>query len=476
MNLQELEQKSRIIAKTIVKNYFRNDYNEPFELTDKQADIFNCILHRKHSRNQIIASTQYGKSDTVAMALIIRSQSFSENWAIISGQKDKAQIIMGKVLQHIFDNEFFYSKLELDANIPLDRLRRERSKDNITWLTGGGIKTFTANSGNKNRVTESLTGFGAQNIVEDEASLVPNDVQAMILRMLGGHQDNFLLKIGNPFYRNHFFKTWNSSKYNKIFIDYKTGLEEGRYSQDFINEMKEEAFFSVLYECKFPEQSSITPEGYQKLISDELLNKSFITKQEAEKEGMFEGEIKLGADFAGAGNDRSAYVLKYPKLLVIKEVNQIKDTMQQVNILERIKNELRIDDCNISIDYGGLGQGIGDRLHEMDIYTNNVMFGESAPNDERTKYKNMRAYMYYQLFLFLSNGGRILIDDRFQELTLVNFKIDTEKRLQLQSKEDLKKLAKQIGLNIGSPDIADACALCFADNSDIVSVDDFDIL
>jgi len=224
------------------------------------------------------------------------------------------------------------------------------------------------------------------------------------------------------------------------------------------------------------DRSSITPEGYQKLISDELLNKSFITKEEAEKEGMFEGEIKLGADFAGAGDDRSAYVLKYPKLLVIKEVNQIKDTMQQVNILERIKNELRIDDCNISIDYGGLGQGIGDRLHEMDIYTNNVMFGESAPDDERTKYKNMRAYMYYQLFLFLSNGGRILIDDRFQELTLVNFKIDTEKRLQLQSKEDLKKLAKQIGLNIGSPDIADACALCFADNSDIVSVDDFDIL
>ena len=476
MNLQELERVSREAAKKIVRTYFKNDYNEPFELTDGQADIFNCILLKQFPRNQIIASTQYGKSDTVAMALIVRSEAFKENWAIISGQKDKAQIIMGKVLQHIFDSEFFYSKLELDANIPLDRLRRERSKDNITWITGGGIKTFTANSGNKNRVTESLTGFGSPNIVEDEASLIPNDVQAMILRMLGGHKNNFLLKIGNPFYRNHFFKTWNSTKYNKIFIDYKIGLEEGRYSEDFINEMKDEAFFSVLYECKFPEQSSITPDGYQKLISDELLQSSFITETEAKDQGLMEGNMRLGADFAGAGNDRSAYVVKYPKLLMIKEVNQIKDTMQQVNILQRIKEEYNIEDSNISIDYGGLGQGIGDRLHEMDIYTNNIMFGESAPDDEKGKYKNMRAYMYYQLFLFLSNGGRIIIDDRFQELTLINYKIDTEKRLQLQSKEELKKLAKQIGLNIGSPDIADACALCFADNSDIVSVDDFDIL
>jgi hypothetical protein len=411
-------------------------------------------------------------SDTIAMALLLRSVTFKEPWAIISGQKDKAQIIMDRVIQHAFDHEFFFKKLEVDPNFSLDRLRRERSKDRINWLGGGGIRTFTANSKNKQAVKEALTGFGSPNIVADESSLIPDEVNAMMLRMLGGHKDNFLLKIGNPFYRNHFMKTSQSSKYHNILIDYKQGIEEGRYTQDFIEEMRDQPFFDILYECVFPEQNKITPEGYRQLISDKLLQDSYITEEQAKD--MFHGELKLGADFAGSGNDKSAYVLRSDKCMRILQTNDIKDTMQQIPIVEDYIEEFNLHESNVALDYGGLGQGIGDRLIEKGYEVNNVMFGQSSP--ETDKYINMRAYMYYQLFLWLKNGGKIIIDDRWIELTTINYKEDSERRLKIQAKEDLKKLAKKMGINIGSPDIADAAALTFADNLEMITEEDFDIL
>jgi len=420
----------------------------------------------------VIAATQYGKSDTVAMALLMRVTTFNERFAIISGQMDKSMIIMGRVIQHAFDHPRFFTLLELDANMPLDRLRRERTKDSLSFKGGGAIKAFTANTKNSQAVREALTGFGSPNIIEDEASLVPDDVQAMVLRMLGGHKDQFLLKIGNPFYRNHFYRSWNNHNYNRIFIDYKQALREGRYSADFIEEMREEAFFDVLYECKFPDRNNLLTGGYQVLIPEELLEKSWITREEAEEKGMFKFRKRLGGDFAGGGNDRSSYVLRTKKVMWLHSTNKIADTMQQVPIVEDIAKKYELEDFDISLDAGGLGQGVSDRLKEKGMEINAIMFGQSAPEDESDKFINMRAYMYYRLLRWLKKGGRIVKDDRFLELLSVNYKSDSERRFKIQPKEDLKKVMKDLGIKASSPDVADSAALTFADNSQITTADD----
>lgn len=469
-----MNQQARKLAKDLVRTYFKNDNGEPFEMTDGQADIFLIIYLKLHPRNQVIASTQYGKSKVVAFALILRSKVFKEKWAIVSGSTDKAMIIMGNVIQHIFDHQFFYQAIEYDPNFPLDRLRRERSKQKIDWQGGGSIQIFTANSKNQNAVKESLTGFGAANIVEDEASLIPNELQTMVLRMLGGHKNNFLLKIGNPFYRNHFLKTWNSDKYFKILIDYKQALAEGRYSMDFIEEMRKEPFFDVLYECKFPDSSEMMSDGYRQLISEELLNKAFISEDEAQE--LMDGRVKLGADYAGSGRDRSAYVIRYPKLIKFIGENKVADTMQQVRFTEDFIDQYGVDNNDAGLDYGGLGQGISDRLWEKDRPVNKVLFGQSAPDEVKHMYKNMRAYLYYQLKLFLEEGGRIVRDDGFLELLSVNYREDSEKKFQIQPKEDLKKIMKKLGIQASSPDIADAAVLTFANNYELTDVDDVDIV
>jgi len=481
----------RTVAKELCRLFFKDDDGEPFDLKDGQADIFNTILLKRYQRNQIITPSQYGKSEVVAMAIDLRSITFKEPWTIVAGQQKKTDIIMSKAIRHIFDHPSLERQIDPLSVPKLERLKHEKSQDRITWLDGGEIKTLTASSQNRKRVKEVVTGEGARNVVEDEASLIPDDLQAMIMRMLGGHPDSFLLKIGNPFFRNHFMKTWQSIRYNKIFIDYNQALKEGRFTLDFIEEMKEMPFFDVLYECKFPESDDLVTNGFRKLISDKLLESSFITEQEYQDiyctkeikdddgnviKKIPEGFPRLGVDIAGGGSDRSVFTIRYPKVMRLLAENKIADTMQQVPIVENYMDLYNIENEDVSIDCGGLGQGVGDRLTERDRDINKVMFGSSAPKGETDRYLNMRAYMYYQLYLWLKNGGKIVKDDRFYELLVINYKENSEKKFQIQPKEELKKLMKELGIDVTSPDAADSAALTFADPKESVEEDDFEII
>jgi hypothetical protein len=49
-----------------------------------QREIFNVIAFAEHPRNQIIAPTQYGKSLTVALAVLIRSLVSGERFIILA--------------------------------------------------------------------------------------------------------------------------------------------------------------------------------------------------------------------------------------------------------------------------------------------------------------------------------------------------------------------------------------------------------
>ena len=435
-------------------------------MSDGQSDIFLSIYQKSKPRVEVIASTQYGKSDIVSMATLTRSLYFKEPFAIIAGKKDKAQIIMARVIQHTFDNEIFYKQLELDANIPLDRLRKERSKDNIIWRHGGGVKTFSAGTSNRKMLFDALTGFGSPNIIEDESALINDDYQAMILRMLGGHNKNFLLKIGNPFYRNHFFRTWKSDKYHKILIDYHQGLREGRYTQEFIDEMRDEAFFDVLYECKFPSESDFEMDGFRRLIDDELLDNAFVDKVE-----LSEGEFHLGVD-VGAGGDRTSFILRRGKEMRLLSTNRHSDTMSQVSIVEEYVNLYNILD--VAVDMGGLGQGLVDRLSERELPVNGVLFGQSAW--DKSRFKNARAEMYFDLYKWLKDGGKIERNSAFEELRYIYYKSDSEGKLQIQQKIDLIKKMNDYGLSISSPDVADGAVLTFAHDTTSLNEEDFAFL
>lgn len=476
----------RDISKRLCAKFFKDDDGLPFRLTDGQADIFGCIVFKRHLRVQVETTTQYGKSETISMALLLRSQSKKEKWTVLAPDQTKADIIMGKAIQHIFDHEVFIAQIDLEDLPKAEKLKHKRNQEKITWKFGGEIRTLTADARNRKRVKESLTGQGSRNIIEDEAALIPDDLQAMVMRMLGGFKDSFLMKIGNPFYNNHFERTSKSPKYHHIHIDWHQAVAEGRYTQDFIDEMKLEPFFDILYEVKFPPKDEVVTGGYRRLFPDKLISDAMITEEEYQKmldehgvdletgERVVEGERRIGNDFAGGGSDRTSAVLRVPMVMKLLYTNKEGDTMQHVVDVRNTKKKYMVASENIANDYGGLGQGISDRLYELDVYVNKVMFGGGST--EPKKYKNMRAEMYFQFKTWLENGGKIVDSDEWQELSVVYYKTDSGSRFQIEPKEDLKKRLRELNMTVTSPDVADAGALTFADNSELITDDDFEVV
>ena len=440
--------------KDIIEIFFKDDKEQPFRITEGQEKIVEQILVKKHNRVQIIAPTQYGKSNTVAMAIVLRAFWKGEQWAIIAGSQPKADVIMQAVIQHIFDNECFKLELDIDSTVPLETLKRERSKKRITFKNGGEIRTYSGDARNKQRVKEALMGYGCPNIVEDESCLIEDDLHSTVMRMLGGHKGGFLLKIGNPTYKqrpySHFNKSWNNSRYEKIFIDYNQAIKEGRYTKEFIEEMRHEMspeFFRIYYECNFPEEDEIDIKGYFMLLKDNEL-------KEAIKDGKHEGELRLGYD-VGEGHDSNVAVLRSNNYAEVVHESRTKDLMYNIKIIRELIKKYDIKPNNIYIDSIGVGAGVYSRLLELDINIRGIKWSEKSQEDETKQYKNLKAQNFGELAKWIRKGGTLKPHDGWEEIKDIKWKEDTDGKVKIKSKEEMRREG------IPSPNIADALALTF---------------
>lgn len=434
---------------------FTDDAGKVINWTNGQIEIIDCILHRSapdgKKRIEIIASTQYGKSLAVAAGVVIRASLKPERWAIVAGTEEKARIIMEYAIMLALNHDAIRAQLTPDT--PLDRLRMKRSATRLTFRRKGEIRVYSAEAKRVAETSKSLMGFGAPNVIEDEAALIGDVLQATVMRMLGGTADNFLIKIGNPFTRGHFWRTWRDGNYYRIFIDYERALKEGRYTEEFIAEMKEEAMFDILYACLFPEEGSMDLKGWIPLLTDQDIERATV-----EADQPF-GTFRLGNDVAGGGRNFSVTVLRaYNVARKIYKENQ-PDTMIFVGNIIRFMQGLAVAGEDVSIDKVGVGKGSFDRLREMNDKIVGVNGGDEPA--DKTRYFNHRAEMYWRMREWILRGGKLEKDDDWKQLTKVKYKVaDSSGKIKIMSKEEMLKEG------IDSPDVADALSMTFA-RSDI---------
>jgi hypothetical protein len=427
---------------------------KPLDLSPSQADIFEEIVLLKHLRTQIIAPTQYGKSLDVGCATITRAVPNGEKFTILAPSEKKASIIMGYVIEHVFDDPIFYNTLELDKGEKLDRLRRERSRQKLTFKGGAGIQILTLDAKNGKRSIEAAMGFGGNRIILDESGLIDDTLYATVKRMLGGYRydDTFLLEIGNPFYRNHFYRTWMGSRYHKIFINYVQAIKEGRFSPEFIEEMREEALFDIFYECKFPDEGAVDERGYRQLLTSDQIVAAFTDVIDTEPI-----PTHLGVD-VGAGGDLSVFTMRNDDIAWLYGINKSKDTMTNVTMVEQILEAYpSIKDQKVFIDDIGVGHGVTDRLREKGHQVTAVVAGASPRKEkEKDRFMNVKAQSYWLTKNWIEAGGKIYKDDHYIQLAGIKYKINTDKKIQIEAKEDLKKRTGK------SPDYAESLMLTFA--------------
>lgn len=429
---------------------FKNNADEVMHWVPFQLEIADCILNRSapdgRKRVQVIASTQAGKSDVVGAALDIRATTKPEKWAIIAGTKEKARIIMEYAANYILNHPLLKTQLNAEG---LERLRMKKSADRLTFKRKGEIRVFSAEATRVNETSKALMGFGAPNIIEDESALIPDQLQATVMRMLGGHKDNFLMKIGNPFNNNHFKRTWENGRYYQIFCDYKRALREGRYTEDFINEMREEAMFDILYECKFPDEGMVEPGNWIPLITESELERCLVDDEQPV------GEVRLGNDIAGGGRNFSATIGRAYNMAEVIMKRNVKDTMILTGIISNLATRLKVKNQNIMSDGVGVGRGLSDRLSETRPGAVTVM-GSHKPSDE-VHFVNLRAEMYWRAREWLLRGGKLIRHPDWKQLLQIRYKVvDSSGKIRIMSKEEMLKRG------IDSPDVADGFSLTFA--------------
>ena len=443
------------ITQTVSKLY-KNYYGAPFALADGQAEIFESIVKRKYPRVQCISYSQYGKSDTVSMAVLSRITTFPEKWALVAPSNKKARIIMSYLIQHTFDNEYTMSLFEVGKDESIDRIRRERSKERMTYRHPNGEigEVFTLSSEGKRTkdLLDALMGFGAPNVIIDESSLIDDTQYVGILRMLGGHKDNFLFEIGNPMRRNHFFKTSLDANYHHINIDCYRGIKEGRITQAFIDEMRTKPMFSILYENKFPPPDAVDSDGFSPLYLDTELQGKMKPKVD-----LF-GELRMGCDVAGEGSNYSVVTLRGKNGAKILYKEHTPDTMAYVGVIVGLYRKYQPK--KIYIDKVGIGKPVYDRLRELpDLYDTvseesrvvGVMAGESS--EDKNNYFNKRAEMFWRQRDWLVTSQ--LEGNDWLDLLDIKYKIQSDKKIKIKGKDEMLRDGIQ------SPDVADSLSLTF---------------
>ncbi len=419
-------------------------------VTPGQLTIFHALVFQPRKRVQIVCSTQYGKSLITALALLVISCIQEQVAAVIAPTNDKAKIIMRYYIQHIGDHPILYSQLEKDTK--LERLRQEESKQRIILRNGGGAFVLSVQAGNTRKQVEAAMGMGAKIVIQDESCLIPDIAESTVFRMIAGKgKEAFYCKIGNPFYRvapnSHFYQSWRDPNYYKVFIDYHRGIQEGRYTQEFITEAQTKPKFDILFECEFPPPDSIDMKGYSPLVLDEDLDRAYVQELD-----MF-GERRLGVDVAGGGRNYSTIVHRGRNgaELIYREKNP--DTMGFAGEVSHMAMELGVD--MVFVDLVGIGRGLYDRLCE-NVELNVVGVNAGAKPRDTENFINLRAEAFWRMREWLRSGGQLVRNEGFEEIRAIRYKIQSDKKVKIMSKEDMASEG------IMSPDVADALMLTFA--------------
>lgn len=455
----------------LVKSLYKDDYGRPFSMTPSQARIFDVIFKKSGPEGQnrawIATHTQFGKSDIVSMAVLTRVATFGERWAIVAPSQPKARIIMGYLIKHIFENEYTLNRFKLKEGESMDVVRRERSKNRLTFDIGnnqiGEVFILSAESRLKQSedVGNSLMGFGAPNLVEDEAALISDESDAKAMRMVGGFSGigtDFVAKIGNPFTRGHFLKAHEDPAYFKINISWSKGIKEkneyGEYrlTQKFIDEMRKKPYFRVLYDNEFPPEDDIDSRGWTQLLSEQEVEKGIATDFDIKHIG----ERRLGNDVARGGLNYTVWNLRsmnYMEVLAKSTQDNLTEIAGQTLFFMKEKD---VPDVNVFIDDVGVGGGAVDPLYYQQRRVRGVNVGQQAM--EQTKFVNIRAESYWRFREWILKGGKLCAchkEDWLAQLPKIKYKPDSKGRLRVMSKDEMR------GMGIDSPDVTDAGMLTF---------------
>lgn len=423
------------------KEFFENILGVYF--WEKQDEIVDSI--KKHRKTTVRSCNSAGKTFSIARIALWFLFAYPPAVVIDTAPTDRQ-------VRNQFWREF--RRAHNSSKYPLGgKLLKTQYNIDEDWFAIG----FSTKDGEDGM--EKFQGWHGEHIliIVDEASGVSSSVfQAIEGAMAGGAMVR-LVFIGNPT-RNtgEFADSFKDPAFNKIHIsalnspNVKAGklLIPGLASLEWVEEMRkkygeESDVYRVRVLGEFPRKEANT------LIALDLVEKAI----DAERE-LYGVEEYIGVDVARFGDDSSALVYRKGNFSKVLDKVQGQDTMEIAGLVKRRLKEY--PNARARIDVIGVGGGVFDRLVEQSDVADRVE-GVNVASDPSNKedYINIRVEAWDEVRLWLRDAVMVPHEDWYQ-LAIPKVKIASSGKMQLESKEDMRKRG------VKSPDIADALALTFA--------------
>ena len=502
------------IAKAV---YYQNDWNAwifdilGVTLDAEEKAIVESVQHNR--RTSVRSGHARGKDYTAAAIALAFINNLHPSKVIHTAPTGRQVLgIMMAEISKMYNN----SRIPLGGTLLTEMIKY---KDTTKYLLG-----FKAEDKKK----EAWSGFHSENIlvIVSEASGVMQETHDAIEGILTGTISRLLLVFNPTTSSGEAYSSTKSSLYSKHKLNClnapnvlaKKIIYPGQVDYIWVKEKVEKWCIKInepskdptMHEFKFENQwykpndlfmVKVLAE-YPRQSSNKVIPLEWVELANArwlefmEKDGKFDGELRVGADIAGMGVDSTVFVHRYlwkvdvtPKPDKADKEQEIKRIYKKYDIVEKIESYFHADHMdtaerlhkiipNISTDNGanlikrifvdtiGEGAGVHSRLKKLQAKSISVKFGNSSEikglsdiTGERS-FVNVRAYCMWAVrdALDPNQGGELMLppdDELTQELTEPIFEIKSNGDIQIEPKDDIKA---RIGR---SPDRADSLAQTF---------------
>lgn len=293
---------------------------------------------------------------------------------------------------------------------------------------------------------ERMRGIYLDGIVMDEYADINPKAWDEVIRPALSDRQGWAVWIGTSKGRDAFYDVWSEATTHPDdwFVVKLKGSETGILKPEEMKDMERTMGLSTYareIECSFDEPNI-----------NQLISGNEIKDAQSRKSEKL-GPKVIGVDVARFGDDRTVIVTRNGD--VIDEVFAYRgiDTMQTVGQVITAIEAYNPD--AVFIDVVGIGAGVVDRLNQLRYRVIDVKSGNKAMND--AKFANVRAEMWWKMRDWIRDRGQIPVNSQLErDLTSVTYFFDHRNRVQLESKEDMKKRKAP------SPDMGDALAMTFA--------------
>lgn len=296
---------------------------------------------------------------------------------------------------------------------------------------------------------EALQGFHSDNLLFliDEASGIPEEVFQVAEGALST-DGAFVVMAANPTRMEGYFYDSHHRMRDRWAALHWNGEDSPLVARAYVDDMRlKYGEDSAIYRIRVRGEFAGNPDG--------VIPLSII-------EGAIGRQVKpygdhiWGVDVARFGADRTALAKRCSNgLLEPIKFWSGKDTMQVAGLIKNEYDAAFKKPVAINIDVIGLGAGVVDRCMELKLPVRGVNVAESP--SVKDQYNRSRDELWFMAREWFERRDVFMPQDDalVAELTLPTFKVLSNGKKQVESKEDLKKRG------VTSPDLADAFCMTF---------------